>query len=201
MRSYTVKKICGAPDWNAIPVMPIDNLLWTDSIDITAQAQLCWDADYLYVRLEAWEKEIRMEETGALAEVCEDSCLEFFLQPTERPDYFNFEMNPNQAIWLGYGPDIENLVRLMVRGVAEMLDSKVEFTEGGWVLSYHIPFDFIRRFFPDFKAEEGTRMRANAYKCGDSTVKPHYLAWNPIDLPKPAFHCPQFFGELILGGK
>ena len=54
MRSYTVKKICGAPDWNAIPVMPIDNLLWTDSIDITAQAQLCWDADYLYVRLEAW---------------------------------------------------------------------------------------------------------------------------------------------------
>ena len=194
MRSYTVKKICGAPDWNAIPVMPIDNLLWTDSIDITAQAQLCWDPEYLYVRLETQEAHIRMEENGPLAEVCEDSCLEFFLQPTERPDYFNFEMNPNRALWLGYGPNIENLIRLMVRGVAEMLDSKVEFTDS-------VPFTFIRRFFPEFKAEVGTRMRANAYKCGDSTVKPHYLAWNPIDLPEPAFHCPQFFGELILGGE
>ena len=199
MRSYTVKKICGTPDWNTVAVMPIDNLLWTDSVDITAQAQLCWDADYLYVRLEAWEKEIRMEETGPLAEVCEDSCLEFFLQPTERTDYFNFEMNPNQALWLGYGTNIEDLIRMTNRCVVTMLDSQVEFTEGGWVLSYHIPFAFIRRFFPEFKAEVGTRMRANAYKCGDSTAKPHYLAWNPIDLPEPAFHCPQFFGELILG--
>jgi hypothetical protein len=36
-----MKKIQGAPDWSNIPVMPIDNLLWTDSIDITAQAQIC----------------------------------------------------------------------------------------------------------------------------------------------------------------
>jgi hypothetical protein len=102
---------------------------------------------------------------------------------------------------LGYGTNVENLIRLLVPDVEKLLDSRVEFTSDGWVLTYRIPFGFIRRFFPDFKAEEGTRMRANAYKCGDSTVKPHYLAWNPIDLPKPAFHCPQFFGELILGGK
>ena len=94
MKTYTLKKITGTPDWSAVPVMPIDTLLWTDSIDVTAQAQLCWDADALYLRMEATEPNIRMEETDPLAEVCNDSCLEFFLQPTDAPEYLNFEMNP-----------------------------------------------------------------------------------------------------------
>lgn len=201
MKTYCVKKTCGAPDWSAVPVMPIDTLLWTDSIDVAAQAQLCWDEEALYVRLSAREKNIRMEESGLLSEVCEDSCLEFFLQPTERADYFNFEMNPNRALYLGYGTNVENLIRLLVPDVEKLLDSRVEFTSDGWVLTYRIPFGFIRRFFPEFEAKAGTRMRANAYKCGDKTVKPHFLSWNPIDLPEPAFHCPQFFGELILGSE
>lgn len=201
MRSYTIKKIQGTPDWSTVPVMPIDTLLWTDSTDISAQAQICWDEEALYLRMEANEKNIRMEETGRLAEVCLDSCLEFFFSPTDRPDYFNIEMNPNRAIWLGYGPGIKDLIRLLVPRVEQLLNSQVEFTATGWVLSYQIPFAFIRRFFPDFEAKEGGRMRANAYKCGEETVKKHYLAWNPIELEKPAFHCPEYFGTLIFGGE
>ena len=41
-------------------------------------------------------------------------------------------------------------------------------------------------------------IRANFYKCGDKTAHPHYLSWSPIDTPKPDFHRPEFFGELIL---
>lgn len=201
MRSYTIKKIQGTPDWSKIPVMPIDNLLWTDSIDVTAQAQIVWDEKALYLRMEAVEPNIRKEEKGLLASVCCDSCLEFFVRPTDRPDYFNFEMNPNRAIWLGYGPGIETLIRLLVPNVETVLDSKVEYTERGWILTYQIPVDFIHKFFPEFEAKEGAVMHANAYKCGDKTVKPHYLAWNPIDLDEPAFHCPEFFGELVLGGE
>lgn len=201
MRSYTIKKIQGTPDWSTVPVMPIDTLLWTDSIDITAQAQLCWDQEALYLRMEAVEPHIRMEETGKLAMVCLDSCLEFFFSPVERPGYFNIEMNPNGAIWLGYGPTPKELMRLVVPKIETLFNSKVEFTEGGWVLTYQIPFAFVRRFFPEFEAKEGTKMRANAYKCGDLTVKPHYLAWNPIDLEHPKFHCPEYFGNLIFGGE
>ena len=39
-------------------------------------------------------------------------------------------------------------------------------------------------------------MKANFYKCGDRLKQQHYLSWNPIDLPRPNFHCPEFFGEL-----
>ncbi len=200
MRSYTIRKIAGKPNWDEIPVMPIDTLLWTDSIDVTAQAQICWDEDGLYLRLEATEPNIRMEETELLAEVCNDSCLEFFLRPTQRLDYFNFEMNPNCALYLGFGQNMDTLIRLLLPDVQGTLNPKAALTDNGWVLTYRIPFAFIRRFFPEFEAKEGAKMYANAYKCGDETVKPHFLAWNPIDCDHPKFHCPEFFGTVILGG-
>jgi hypothetical protein len=39
-------------------------------------------------------------------------------------------------------------------------------------------------------------MRANFYKCGDKTKRAHFLSWNPIDIAKPDFHRPDFFGEI-----
>lgn len=199
MRSYTIQKTTGTPDWSTVPVMPIDNLLWTDSIDVTAQAQICYDKENLYLRMEAVEPNIRMEEKGPLASVCLDSCLEFFFRPTEKLDYFNVEMNPNKAVCLGFGTSIKNLIYLHIPKVSEFFNIQVEFTEKGWVLSYQIPFAFIRRFFPEFEAKAGGKIYANAYKCGDCTVKPHYLAWNPIPSEKPDFHRPEDFGTLIFG--
>ena len=53
----------------------------------------------------------------------------------------------------------------------------------------------------DIRAEErGLRLRGNFYKCGDATVQPHYLAWNPVTSAVPAFHRPEDFGEIVLGG-
>lgn len=198
MRTYTVKKIQGTPDWSKVEIAPIDNLLWTDSIDITAQAQVCYDENYLYVRLEAVESEIRMEEKDRLAEVCLDSCLEFFLRPTERMDYFNIEFNPNAIVWLGFGSGIPNLIR-MLPSTKKLLAPQVEFTDGGWFITYRVPFAFIRQFFPEFELKAGAKMYANFYKCGDLTVKRHYLSWNPVTSESPAFHRPQDFGCLILG--
>ncbi len=199
MCTYTIQKTQGKPDWQAIPVMQMRALSWANDTDITAQAQLCWDENALYVRLEAVEPHIRKEETGALAKTWEDSCLELFLRPTERPDYFNIEMTPNRAIFLGFGTEKSNIIRLLVRNVEALLDSQVEFTDGGWVLTYQVPFAFIRRFFPEFEAKKGVKMYGNTYKCGDCTVAPHYMAWAPIARPEDSFHCPKQFGTLILG--
>ena len=41
-------------------------------------------------------------------------------------------------------------------------------------------------------------LRCNFYKCGDKCDRPHFLSWSPIDKPEPNFHCPEFFGEVIL---
>ena len=202
MRSYTIKKIQGTPDWSTIPVMPIDNQPWGDPVDISAQAQICWDEENLYIRQEAWEKNIRREESGPMCRVCNDSCLEFFFRPTEKMDFLNFEINPNRAIFLGYGNGKDTLLRINFHSkrefvMQEKLDIQTKITDTGWILTYKIPFNLVQRFFPEFQPKAGLQVYGNAYKCGDETLQPHYITWNPIDLPEPAFHCPDQFGKLI----
>lgn len=199
MRSYTVKKITGAPNWNEIERLSIDQLLWTESCDVQAWAQVCWDENALYVRQTAKEAVVRAELDGPLERVCNDSCLEFFLRPTEAPHYLNFEFNPNASLYLGFRTGRELSVRLVHEKYPEAFAPKTARTPDGWELSYRIPFAFIRLFFPQWEAKAGAKLYGNFYKCGDETPNPHYLAWNPIQWPTPEFHRPEQFGALILG--
>lgn len=200
MKTYTLKKINGTPDWNTIEILPIDTLLWTDPLDISAQAQLCWDEEAIYLRMEAFEKDIRKEETDPLGEICNDSCLEFFIQPTDAPTYLNFEINPLANYLIGQGDcDVDNRLRVIIPDFETRMEPKVEFTATGWVLSYKVPFSFIRLFYPQFEAKVGAKVRGNCFKCGDLTVNPHFLAWSPTVSEEPAFHLPEYFGQLIFG--
>ena len=200
MKSYTLKKISGAPNWDAIPALDID-VPYRTPADIQAWAKLCWDETGIHVNLRAREEHIRCEETGALPMICNDSCLEFFIRPTESMAYFNFEFNLACGLWLGHGLNVNDLVRLVVSDEKELFNPQSYRTDDGWGITFHVPFTFIQHFFPDFKAYEGLQFYGNCYKCGDLTVQEHYLSWNPIELPKLTFHAPQFFGRMILGGE
>ena len=63
-----------------------------------------------------------------------------------------------------------------------------------WTVAIFIPFGLIGVDPENLPAS----LRGNFYKCGDLTAHPHFLSWNPINTPKPDFHRPDFFGELIL---
>ena len=58
MNIYTAPYVSGAPDWSAVPSVEIGNLLWTESCDVRAWAQLCWTEDALHLRLRAAERDI-----------------------------------------------------------------------------------------------------------------------------------------------
>lgn len=198
MRQYTITRVDGAPDWEKIPCAPIDNLLWTEYTDISSKAQLCWDDTAIYVRMTAVEKDIRRELTGVLDSVCDDSCMEFFLQPTETVSYINVEMNANCAVFLGFGSCLENLIRLIPEDW-DPLQPTSQITEDGWQVTYRLPISFIQQFYPTFRPEKGLKMKGNFYKCGDLTPNPHFLSWSNIEQEEPAFHVPQYFGTLIFG--
>ena len=198
MRAYTIKRVDGEINWNDIPVAPIDHQLWGTKTDITAGAQLCWDDAAIYVRMFAKEKEIRKELTGVLDSVCDDSCLEFFLQPTETVSYINVEMNPNCAVFLGFGSCLENLIRLIPEDW-DPLNAKAQVGEDSWSITYTVPISMIRQFYPAFQPVSGLQMKGNFYKCGDMTPNPHFVSWNKVDCETPAFHVPQYFGNFILG--
>lgn len=198
MMTYTLKKITGTPDWDKIDALKIDNVAALGNPDVKAFGKLCYGDDGIFVRLWAYEKSIRAEEKGELGSPCEDSCLEFFFSPDKNDTrYFNIEFNPNKCMFLGIGTCIDELYRLLPEN-RDIFSPDVKFFDGGWQITYFIPFDFIRCFFPDFKAESGTRIRANCYKCGDKTEHEHYFTWNPIDIKDGlSFHRPQDFGEMV----
>ena len=64
-----------------------------------------------------------------------------------------------------------------------------------WQLSEIIPVSAL--FLHKIESLDGMQMTANFYKCGDLLTKPHFLSWSPIDLEKPMFHCPEFFGRIL----
>jgi len=191
MNQYTILRRKEPFSWEQIPALPVSNQLWGTETDITAQAQLCYDGEAIYVAMEATERHIRAEECGKLGMPCLDSCLEFFFCPIPGDNrYFNIEYNPNCCLCFGFGGDCR--VRLVVK--EELLAPQVTRTEAGWRIEYRIPFQLIRQFVPEFTPASGTAIRANCYKCGELTVRNHYLSWNPVELPKPCFHCPPHFG-------
>lgn len=58
-----------------------------------------------------------------------------------------------------------------------------------WTLTVEIPFSILKIDSNQLPKQ----LKANFYKCGDGTSKPHYVSWNPIALEKPDFHRPEFF--------
>ncbi len=198
MRSYTLKKIIGTPNWEKIPALQIDTVY--NPANIRAWAQLCWDDTCIHVHLQAEEKEIRNELDGPLAHVSEDSCLEFFIRPTEALSYFNIGFKLNCALYLGYGTNRYNLVRLIPQDYRELLKPASNRTEDGWEVIYQVPFSFIQQFLPAFDPKEGYQFYGNCYKCGGDTARRHHFSWSPIE-GKLDFHKPEFFGRMILGGE
>lgn len=198
MKSYTIVKSSGAPDWDAIAPLQINCVLWAPDCGIRMEQKLCYDDTALYVFQRAYESDIRAEYTAPLSPVHEDSCMEFFFAFGADERYFNFEINPNGCIELGFGPDRKNRVRLCHKAERETFQPCCVRAADGWTAEYCLPLDFFRLFYPDFRLVPGVRFRGNCYKCGDRTEHPHYLAWNPVNTLSPDFHRPEFLGEMIL---
>ncbi|MBO7728836.1 MAG: hypothetical protein J6S50_10035 [Oscillospiraceae bacterium] len=179
-------------NWSNIPEIPIDNVLWEPGCGVRAFARLCYDDEALYVSLRAVEAHIRAEYTVPLSPVHRDSCLEFFFMPERGERYFNFEVNPNGCMHIGFGHNRADRVILARRDDMEFFCIKPERTPNGWAVSYRVPLSFLQLFYPDFSFSG--LLRANAYKCGDDTAHPHYLSWNPVTSTQPDFHRPEDFG-------
>lgn len=187
-----------APDWAAVPAVTLSHQPWLAPCAVAARAQACHDGERLFVRLEAEETPIRATLTEPLAQVCNDSCLEFFFAPDPADArYFNFEWNPLGTLYLGFGAGRPTRVRQIVRDAQALFAPKPFETERGWGIEFSIPASFVQLYVPGF-AMAG-EAAGNFYKCGDETQTPHYLAWSPLGSSAPDYHRREDFGTLIFG--
>ena len=153
--------------------------------------------DAFHLNIVAWESDPKREETKQLHYVHRDSCVEWFANfaPDKTNSYFNFELNANGVLYAAFGENRNERTLLDLEDVAS-LNIKSNIAKDSWSIDFSVPFTFIKKYIPDFEWSEGTTIRSNFYKCGDRTEYPHFGIWHAIDLPKPDFHRPEFFGEI-----
>lgn len=158
--------------------------------------------DSLLLHFHVRDNELRAVETDDEGRVWEDSCCEFFLSPECGERYYNIECNCIGSLVFHYGTADdrawapENCFRLIRRWSSLGQDAiEKHRVDIEWDLIEIIPASAL--FADRIESFSGLRMTANFYKCGDLLDAPHFLSWSPIALPKPMFHCPEFFGTLF----
>ena len=152
-----------------------------------------------YYVTEQWFK---AEKTGTNQEVYEDSCVEFFVSPSDDGIYYNLEFNAIGTCLMGSGTGRENLKRAdpefisTVRRKGSAGEKSINEKNGdfSWTITMAIPFSVF--FHHNITGLKGMTFRANFYKCGDKLTVPHYVTWNPVGTAKPDYHRPEYFGLL-----
>ncbi len=184
--------------------LSIDKVNWPNEFPKTlpVSVHIAHDNQKIYLYYQVEGEELRAVNTKDFMSVWEDSCVEFFMQRKGEKTYRNFEFNVH-GVLLASKHETRNSSEKFSE---ELMSSIKRFTTirhiyksnrqlSDWTLYVEIPKNAIG-FSQDEKLSQQT-IGANFYKCGDETNEPHFISWNPIDLPKPDFHVPQFFGELM----
>jgi Carbohydrate-binding family 9 len=131
-----------------------------------------------------------------------DSCVEFFMKQVDDAEYYNFEFNCIGTCDASRRQSRDLKVSLSgaeyasIRRYSSLEHTSFPEKRGvySWELVVSIPFT-VMGLDP---ANLPEKILGNFYKCADNTENPHFVSWNPIHLPQPNFHCPEFFGEIYL---
>jgi hypothetical protein len=180
---------------SAMPVAgKIDTLNWVEQYPTAPQTAftLAHNDEMLYVRYEVKGEVPLATKTNDLELVNEDACVEIFIGDADNTHYWNFEFNPAGVCNASHRKERKvDVVRLNAEQLASIQRFGQQLCAAHWTLLIGIPLSLI-----DLDLTKESSRRANLYKCGDKTAMKHYASWNAISAPAPAFHLPEFFGEI-----
>ena len=183
----------------------IDKINWPETFPYAPETsvEVSNDHENLYLKWHVKGEQLRAVTTDDQGPVWEDSCVEFFCHVPGEDTYCNFECNCIGAMVgsrrkgraedvVPFSSDEMERIERKCTYPREAFEEKDGMFE--WTVEEKIPLDLI------FKQPiaKGQKLKCNFYKCADKTKRPHFVSWQPICLPKPDFHCPQFFGEITL---
>lgn len=202
--NYDLGDLANDSLWDSIDKLKISNYVWADNnykpeVDI----QVLYSNNILYLKYFVKEEKITIRYTNINDPVYKDSCVEFFINlfPDATEKYFNLEVNALGVIKLGYGIKRERFYlrecEIKKIKVLSSINEPVVGYHGSnhWVLYIAIPLKLLEEY--SSQVFVGNNAIGNFYKCGDETEFKHYGVWNIIDNPKPDFHLPEFFGQII----
>ncbi len=176
--------------------------------------RVLYDRHALYVRFDVMDRHVRCIQKKPQSNVCEDSCVEFFVQPAPGKAYFNFEISAAGTMLLYF---IEDARRRRAGGfhkyapvapewlrqveIGHSLPGLVRRPIAGplaWAIAYRIPLALFTAHLGECGVARGDVWRGNFFKCGGDPAYPHWGMWSDVG-KKLNFHQPQAFGELVFG--
>ena len=182
----------------ALAAMPatgaINQINWPEQYPTAPQTTftLAHTDEMLYVRYEVNGEVPLSTKTNDLELVNEDACVEIFIGDADNTHYWNFEFNPAGVCNASHRKERKvDVVRLNPEQLTSIKRYGQQLCAAHWTLLVGIPFSLI-----DLDLSREHARRANLYKCGDKTSMKHYASWNPIEAEVPAFHLPEYFGEI-----
>jgi hypothetical protein len=194
--------------WNTIPSLMLDHHMGPRTGHFPrTEAKLCFDVETLCLMFRVEDQYVRAVAEQYQDNVFEDSCVEFFFTPGTdvSKGYFNLEMNCGGAILFhfqtGRGknrvivPEKECETISCRSSLPRRVDPEIQ-EPVTWTVSYRLPLCLLEPYTRVTPPGPGVQWRANFYKCGDKTSHPHWLTWSPVNVPRPDFHRPEFFGTL-----
>lgn len=181
----------------------VDILNWKDfNYKPEVEFTIAYTGSEILLKYYVKEDWFKAEKTESNQMVCEDSCVEFFVSPSDDRIYYNLEFNGIGTCLLGAGTGREDSTRAdpkiisWIRRKTSVGEKSVSERGGefSWTITMAIPLTvFFHHELSDLK---GKVFRANFYKCGDKLAVPHYLTWNPVCTVTPDYHRPEYFGLL-----
>ena len=193
-------KVTDTVDWNKVEKAPISSYTWGNEYMPEAYAQLVLVEDKGFaLRMHCNETAPRTTYFHYNDPVYKDSAMEFFASFNNKSDlYMNFEMNSAGAFLSAVRVDRKNKTPIDKLVDVTQITVDTEKDENGWSVEAFYPLNVIAELFDVSEFPHGYRFKGNFYKCGDDTDIPHFGSWAPINLEKPDFHCPAFFGDLVI---
>jgi streptogramin lyase len=177
---------------------------WENGKQEQTAARMLWDNEFLYVAYECQDAHVSAVQTERDSPVYKDDCVELFTAPNpHRPfNYFNIEMNVNQAILDQHHPDGpgKSTSNWNARGI--VIATSVDGTlnddtdkDRGWVLEVAIPFANFAEVTGRPHPRDGDVWHLNLNRLGGKT-NAQYSQWSPGTAKSPAFHAPDTFGRV-----
>lgn len=196
------------PQWQNIKTLDINNFMGEiPGFRPVAHAKMMYDKDNIYVIFRVQDRYVRCIAEKFNDRVYEDACVEFFFSPDANLPlrYFNLEVNcggtplmryniiPRKEFSMLEKEDFEKLE--IAHSLPKIVDPEI--TEPvTWTVEYRIPLALLKKFSNITHPEPGVSWRANFYKIAEKGSNVHFITWSVVEVEKPDFHQPRFFGEL-----
>jgi len=217
--NYNVRKARIVPElrgewdgaaWDGVTVMSIDQFrIESSDHQPETKSKLLYDERHIYGIFKVKDRFVRCVRTKYQEITSRDSCVELFVMPKHDKGYFAFEINCGGTMLFNYITDptrvpdgFKEFIQIPWEDGREVrihhsAPSMVEpecIEPLTWTIELAVPLRILEKYVGPLGELAGQSWKANLFKCGDETSRPHWASWCPVD--ELNFHMPRCFGEI-----